>query len=470
MTAARVVLRGLAAAGLVAVVILSSACNGVVHVAGTGSTAPGDDDADPDEPAAETWSLLLYMNGDNDLEQNLLDDLNEVEAAPLDGVDLTVLALVDRAEGHATGNGNWTGTRLYRMTRDPDGRSGVLVSERLASPRIGLTAEGDEEELNLGGAGSLSDFLDFAAAEYPADRTALVIWGHGGGYRSGGHGNGGYQSGGVAPTAIGARAATFDDGSGGDPLLTAELGAALSGRDLDVIAFDLCYGALLEVAYEVRDSADRFIASQDVVGPDGWEYDRFLERFLSGPRSVDDFGKAAVGAFAEVYAGSSRATISEIKLSEVEAVSRALDELSLSLFDWVGADDRIARRNALRDGIFENVEDFYETPGDLNIDLWDLADHVAGLDETVDATADSLRRAVERAVVAEWHAEGNARAHGLAVHYVPLDEYGYPTVHADSYFQERQISAPLAFVADSAWVPNEIDRRGLLYRLWYEAL
>jgi hypothetical protein len=442
--------------------MLFVACNNVVHVAGTGSAVPGDDAA-PDEPASESWSLLLYMNGDNELEQNLLDDLNEIEAAPVDDADLTILALVDRAEGHSTGNGNWTGTRLYRMTRDPDGRSGVLVSERLASSRIGLTAEGDEEELNLGSSGTLSDFLDFAAAEYPASRTALIIWGHGGGYR-------GASSQSRATEARGARAATFDDGSGGDPLRTAELGAALSGRDLDIVGFDLCYGALLEVAYEVRGTADRFIASQDIVGPDGWEYDRVLERFLSGPRSVDSFGQAAVASFAEVYAGSSRATISEIKLSEVEAVAGALDELSRSLFDWVGAGDRVARRTALRDGIFENVEDFYETPGDLNIDLWDLADHVAGLDAVAEGTVDSLRRAVERAVVAEWHAEGNARAHGLAVHYVPLDEYGYPTVHADSYFQERQISEPLAFVADSDWVPNELRRRGLLYRLWYEAL
>ncbi len=437
--------------------------------------------------AANEWTVLLYMNGDNELEANLLEDVNELEAVDLSGTGVTVVALVDRADGHATSNGDWRGTRLYRISFDPDGTNTALVSHRLASARMGLSDTGDDEELNLGSAATLSDFLDFAAAEFPAENTALIFWGHGGGYRAAsgartaagryGHGHTGAATWsipgprGKAPlSTAGHRAVTVDDGSGGDHLLTPELGGALAGRDLDVLAFDLCYGALLEVAYEVRTSAELFIASQDVVGADGWEYDRFLDRFLQGPRDPADFAAAATDVFEASHAQAHRATISVLDLAEIDGVASALDDLSVALVEWIAAGSASQRRATLRDGIFSQVEDFYATPGDLNIDLRDLSRYVASDLGAASAEAAALDAAVAQAVLYSWAGPGNPRAGGLSVHYVPLDSLGYPVVHADSYFADQTATPPLSFVGASEWVPNPSTGTGLLYRLWYEAL
>ncbi|MFW5728086.1 MAG: clostripain-related cysteine peptidase [Spirochaetota bacterium] len=450
--------------------------------------------------AANEWTVLLYMNGDNELEPNLLEDLNELEAVDLSNTGVTVVALVDRADGHDTSNGDWRGTRLYRTAFDPNGVNNVLVSQRIASARMGLSDTGDADELNLGSAATLSDFLDFAAAEFPAENTALIFWGHGGGYRAasaprapaGGRGapagppdelsaltDGPSEELPVAPagphakprlSAEGHRAVTVDDGSGGDSLLTPELGSALAGRDIDVLAFDLCYGALLEVAYEVQDSASLFVASQDVVGADGWEYDRFLERFLQSPRDAAGFATAAAEAFETSHAAAHRATISIVDLTRIHGVASALDDLSLALVDWIDLGDARERRAALRDGVFAEVEDFYSTPGDLNIDLRDLAGYLASDLGAAVPEANALDAAVAEAVVHTWAGPGNPDARGLSVHYVPLDALGYPTAHADAYLADHVAAPPLAFVSASQWVPNPSAGSGLLYRLWYEAL
>jgi hypothetical protein len=50
--------------------------------------------------AERDWTLLVYIDGDNNLEPFALLDLNEMEAA-YPGQNLEVLVLLDRAEGYS---------------------------------------------------------------------------------------------------------------------------------------------------------------------------------------------------------------------------------------------------------------------------------------------------------------------------------------------------------------------------------
>ncbi|MFW6293698.1 MAG: clostripain-related cysteine peptidase, partial [Spirochaetota bacterium] len=179
------------------------------------------------------WVIVVFMSADNELEAQAIADINEMEAAGLLDTGVSVVVLLDRAAGHDDSNGDWSGARVYEITDDPDGIDGEISSVELAVPALGTGVDSAGAELNTGDPRTLAALLDFVAERYRPDRTAVVIWGHGGGYASTG----------------------YDESGGGDVLHTAELSAALAGRGLDLIGFDTDFAATIEVAWELRETA-----------------------------------------------------------------------------------------------------------------------------------------------------------------------------------------------------------------------
>lgn len=399
-----------------------------------------------EEQAGREWTVVVYMSADNELHARALEDLNEMEAADVSGPEVTVLALVDRSTARASGDGDWGATRLYEIKPDPNGKSPRIVSHRLGSARLGLSKD-EETDLNTGSPDTLSVLLEHAAEEYPAEHTALIVWGEGNGYR----------------------AVSVDEASGDDPLHTAELSGALEQHPPDVVALDLAFGAQLEIAYELRSVAGTLVASQHAMNLDGWVYDRFLEELARDPAGAQAFGTAAIEAFATERENMPGGCISAVDLSAVGEVSTALDELSTALHARA---DTAGKRDELRRLLFDEVEAFYRTPGDLNLDLGNLGVTVGENYPEVQSEATALSDALQAAVNRSWCAEGaRARASGLSLHYVPVDEGGYAhPPHTEAYFVGRWVSHPLSFVQTSKWVPDDDGASGLLYRLWYESM
>lgn len=408
------------------------------------------------------WTIVVYMSGDNELEARAIEDLNEMEAAGLQGSGVTVVALVDRAEGHDATNGDWTGTRAYEVADDPDGVDAEIASIPLAVPALGIDPAGSDVELDMADPRTLALLLAFVRDTYAPDHTALVVWGHGSGYR-------GEHAAARSPTTGGvARVTSHDDGSGGDALYTAELARAVAGAGLDLIGFDTCFGASLEVAYELRDDATLMVASQSLEPADGWEYDDVLGRFAAGPRTVGSLADAVTTSFAASYSAVSGASISAIRLDRVGPVVGALDAFALAAHAAVGDPDA---RDALLATLFYEAEDFYTTPGDLSIDLADAARVVADRHGYAEEEAAGLAESVRSAVVSTWSGSAHPRANGISVHLIPLEADGTAAAsHDEAYLRGGSTPHPLSFVAASAWVPAPLERAGLLYRLFYEIL
>jgi len=425
---------------------------------------------------AETrqWTILVYLNGDNELEAQAIRSLNQLESVELRGTGLSILALFDRSPGFDTSNGDWTGTRLFEIETDPGGENGIIVSRALDSPELGLSASVDSE-LDMGEPETLLRFLDFADSSYPAEHCALILWGHGSGWRSTGAGQtpaslpsrtAAVTNSVSPPPADTIRAVSFDDSSGPNPLYTKELGDALERRPVDICAFDCCSEAMLEVAYQIRKGARYMIASEDVIQSEGWDYADILPRLLASEKTTEAVIASIVGSFAERQSDTAGATISAVRLDAIEEVAEALDELSDILYSSIRD---TSTQSAVRALFFQEVEDFYAIPGDLNIDLGDLACVAAQEFPALEVASERIRRAVSSAVVSEWHhPTGHPEAHGLAVHYVPLEDDGTAGVHADAYFRNLPTEYPLSFVEDSSWTPRYPNGPGLLYRIWYE--
>jgi hypothetical protein len=223
------------------------------------------------------WTIAVYLDADNDLEQFGLIDMNEMEAG-LAG-DVNVIVLIDRAEGYDTSDGDWTDARVYRITADKD-------MDAIRSPVIARPGE-----LNMGDPAVLETFLAATLTHFPARRTALVLWNHGGGWQAHAidHGIPGQEHGTDYLTV---------------PQLAGAVRGALdrAGRErLDIVGFDMCLMAQYEVAVELADLAAVLIASQATEPGDGWPYDRLLPAFAEKRRKTADLAVHIVDVFDAYY-------------------------------------------------------------------------------------------------------------------------------------------------------------------------
>src|ERR687891_593880 len=75
---------------------------------GTASAAP---------PTRAKWTVMVYISGDNNLEDYVVKDL-ELELAPTgSSANVQVVALADRAPGYDTSYGDWQTTKLFHVTQ-----------------------------------------------------------------------------------------------------------------------------------------------------------------------------------------------------------------------------------------------------------------------------------------------------------------------------------------------------------------
>ena len=102
------------------------------------------------------WTFMVYLDGDNNLSTAGDKDLSEMRAVGSTS-DVNVVVEFDNA-------GN-RGTNRYHVQRDG-------LDEHVVS--MGETDSGSPEVL--------LDFIAWVAEEYPADRYALILWNHGGGW------------------------------------------------------------------------------------------------------------------------------------------------------------------------------------------------------------------------------------------------------------------------------------------------
>ena len=111
---------------------------------------------------------------------------------------------------------------------------------------------------------TLSDFIRWSAETCPAEKYALVLWGHGGG---------------------GATGLLIDELFGGDIMYLYELNQALSdgGVFFDTLVIDACLMANIETAWNVRNYARWMVASEEAVPGEGSAVSDWLQELVNHP-------------------------------------------------------------------------------------------------------------------------------------------------------------------------------------------
>jgi hypothetical protein len=254
------------------------------------------------------WTVMVYLDADNNLESAGIDDINEMEMVG-STVDVNIVVQADRIPGYDISNSDWTNTRRYYITQDFDP---VLINSTLKI---------DLGELNMGDPQTLVDFANWAANNYPAKKYLLVIWNHGGGFRS----------------LNLAKDIAWDDTNGGDKITMPELEDALSmisaqiGKNIDIVGMDACLMAMTEVAYQIKDYADILVTSEESEPEGGWPYDTILSQLVSNPlMSPEELATDIVDKYIYSYPFSN-VTQSAIDLSYIDSLASQLSNLALAI-------------------------------------------------------------------------------------------------------------------------------------------
>ena len=372
----------------------------------------------PIDETAE-WTVMVYLDADNNLESAGIDDINEMEmvgstsevniVVQVDRVPYSVLASSNQGYADDTSNGNWTTTRRYYITQDFDP---ILINSPL---KIDLV------ELNMGDPQTLVDFASWAAINYPAKKYLLVIWNHGGGFRS----------------LNLAKDIAWDDTNGGDKITMSELEDALSmisaqiGKNIDLVGMDACLMAMTEVAYQIKDYADILVTSEESEPEGGWPYDTILSQLTSNPsltptqlatNIVDDY----IFTYPTTYV-----TQSAIDLSYMDTLTGQLSNLAFGIMSDFSTPKY---QYILAAASSQHYSDY-----DF-IDLYDLCNNIFDHSNSLEIKnmAIIIQQTLNSAVIKSGYSGvGVSRSRGLSIY--------FPYYYYDSYYNNTN------FAQDTSW-------------------
>ncbi len=347
--------------------------------------------------ATACWTVMVYLDGDNNLEPAAIDDLNEMEAVGSTN-KVNVVVQFDRHAAYDNTNGNWTTCKRYYVTKDANGYDGVITSTQLS----------DEGELNMGDFNTLANFVTWAKTDYPADHYLLVLWDHGSGWK--------------APKSDPVKTVCVDE-TDLDSLTVEEVSRALDsvtcsgGCPLDIVGFDACLMGMLEVDYEIMPYAHYRVSPEEVEPFDGWDYIGLLQFLANNPYALPaDVSTKIVTDYMKFYGWSGGETQSAVHLNPTSQVVAALDIFALHLTGAMQYKPEIQMARTY-------VQSFSDPD---YIDLYHFAEliHKYVPSRGVKRDALLLMHAVDTAVIAEGHGIMNMNAHGISI-YFPASSAGY---------------------------------------------
>ena len=267
----------------------------------TDAVTAADNTTDNGDVALEdgSWAVYWYLCG-SDLESNggfATNDLSELMEVELPE---NVNVVIETGGSAVWQNDLMDADKLQRWLYNSEGLQ--LVDEQPSA--------------SMGEAQTLADFLSFAKENFPAEKTAVVFWNHGGGSVTG---------------------AAFDEIYGYDSLTLDEMYQAFSSvwnpsmekQPLELIGFDTCLMATVDVAYTFSDLAHYLVASEETEPANGWYYSQWVGALAQNPSmNGEELGKVICDAY---YAGceevgtQDNTTLSLTDLTKVQPLLDAYD-------------------------------------------------------------------------------------------------------------------------------------------------
>ena len=356
--------------------------------------------ADEDE---SKWTLLVYYAGDNDLENDVEKTLSALEH--FEGDEVQIVVMVDDLS--------------------PDG---ILLYEIKGGEHNLITTW---DEANTADPATIKEFVEYGMSEYPSEKTMLIIKGYGFSWRG----------------------VCLDETSANEIMPFDGLADASTGKDIDLLMFDAERMSLLEIAYNLRDTAHYMLATQSIIPSDGIPYDLFLAKLVQNPgMSALTFAIEIMSSYITLY-NNDFSTLTLCDLSEINGVGEAFCKLTDVFANIIGSyrfcvspardASEIGLHNAIDDT--EYLHDLYTFFDFL------VTEKVIPEDDFQEAVED-LKEAITVAVVGEVHSHRYRTVpHGLSFWFPPSKtRYTADDVTFNGEFIYEDCG--LEIVSESSWV------------------
>ena len=309
----------------------------------------------------------------------------------------------------------------------------------------GLQLLEEQDTANMGDAQTLYEFLDFANTNYPADHVAVTFWNHGGGSVSG---------------------AAFDELHDLDSLDLSEMYQAFNevwpantaDPALELVGFDTCLMATVDVASVFQNFAKYLVASEEVEPGNGWLYSGWLGALAEDP-SMDGatLGRAICDSYyegCEAVGTEDQTTLSLTDLTRLTPLLEAYEAFGQEAFAAAAEDPGFFAELGRAAAQSENYGGNTREQGYTNmVDMGHLARQTAWMLPSAQGVLDALADCVLYQVGGVYRSE----ATGLSCYYSyngDVDDFnGYAT-----------LGESLAFKYLYAYgLTGELDESGMEY-------
>lgn len=283
-------------------------------------------------------------------------------------------------------------------------------SQRFVYDSKGLLELENNFVQNMADPDTLSDFLTFCRDNYPADRTMVIFWNHG----------------------AGAFGYGVDDLYGDDSLSLKEMRQSFeqvyqsdeNNPPFELIGFDACLMASLEVAENFHGFGRYLAASEELEPGEGWDYAEWLRRLSERPEmNGAQAGKAITDSYVEYYAKQtvqlkpldieSVITFSVVDLNKAHTLYQAYEDLAAAaLRDTANNSGMPALLGQATNRSVRYAESDYKTFNTVDLGLF--MEEVSGL---YPKEADKVMKALDEAVLYKRATSYASDSKGISVYY-----------------------------------------------------
>ena len=245
-------------------------------------------------PPRRKWTVLIYLDADcSMMETDAIE--NMVNLGQLRGsTNVNYLVQLDRAPAYVTNYGNWYDTKRFVV------KHGTEPTPEDAAQHLG--------ELNMSSPETLTDFINWATANFPAENYFLIPADHGSGWSQG---------------------LIIDESNGNHDMSLRQLRQALDAADthMTIVGLDMCVMGEAEVAYEIRNTGAQLLIASQFQETRNWPYLTVFQQLESKLATLTPEALAIIvcDGFVRQYSDPTvNATLGVTRLNKMDALTAAV--------------------------------------------------------------------------------------------------------------------------------------------------
>ena len=263
---------------------------------------------------------------------------------------------------------------------------------------------------SMGLTSTFQSFLKWGLSEYPADRTGVILWNHGGGMRG----------------------VCYDEKKNDDVLKNSEVKAALtnatagSSDKLEWIGYDACLMSVQDIAEFNSSFFNYQISSEESEAGYGWDYDNWVDD-LYAKKTTPQILKAIVDSFIADNGGANSSsgdqTLSYLDLSKMSAYKSAWETMASALNDKITSSNKSSFNTAIVNNVkhYADADYDYFCLFDAKDFLNKLANNSAFNSFKVDASA--AITALNNLVAYNLAQKGAGQSYGICMYWPNSTQY-----------------------------------------------